>query len=145
MSVLNVNLTVSVINLLGNPVLEDIRASKTCFGFTELKEGIFYRNPERLNELKTSQYKSLIKKHKKTDNAERGFSKRSSKQGSSCASFREVYDQIICEDPSEENPVRDSLFTLGSGDENENYIEVNKIPISKLQLDKISDKPSYEK
>ncbi|CAG9321358.1 unnamed protein product [Blepharisma stoltei] len=169
LEVLKLNSSISVINLKNNPILHESRDEKfriefpSCF--TELKEGIFYRHPENLKELKTSKYRSLIRKHKKSDqffSPDWGSSRRSSKHGSSCASFREVYDQIICEDPSEEKILNESMISIESA-ENDKSPEIiisildldkeevefvgkkNNVMISKLPLDKISDKPSYEK
>ncbi|CAG9322141.1 unnamed protein product [Blepharisma stoltei] len=180
---LNINSSISVVNLRHNPLQSELKArdafctsSDFPANFTELQEGVYYRNPEKLKEIKSSRYRTLIKKHKESErisiSPDWGYSRRSSKHGgSSRFSGREVYDEIICEEPCEfvdkhhtesrvslsnpacENEMDLKEITLSDfldaarevrDEEIETPVKKLSLPIAKLQLDKI-DKPSYEK
>ena len=99
-------------------------------GFSELKEGIFYRNIENLDDSKLTKLK-LVKSKKQEKFHNFVFSSRKS-------SFHDSFYEVIIEDPEME-------LSLNSS-ESEEKIGLNEdfnkksLPISKLPLEKITEK-----
>ena len=140
------NPTICAINLKNNPIIQYLlfrelkQANSSFFGFSELQDSIFYRNMEKLKDIKSSKLKLFVKKPKKDDSRLRKRPSYSSRN----TSMQEVYDQVINEDPEME----ESLNSSESEEKlalNEELTKKPSLSIAKLQLEKITDKVSCEK
>ena len=147
----NKNSSLCAVSILNNPIaryylFRDLNTHQLQFcGFKEFQEGVFYRNLDRLKEAKVGKLKLLMKKstNGELDKSQRNRANFSTKN----QNMREVYDQVIDEDPEME----EYLCTSESEGiaESEECIKKPSPSIAKLQLEKITekspDKVSYEK
>ena len=143
LEVFNKNNSICAVNFRNNPIYRyflysEISAkSLQVIGFNELQDGIFYRNIEKLKEIKSSKLRLIMKKSKKEE-AAKGQRKRSS-YSSRNTSMQEVYDQVINEDPEMEESLNSSESEERLA-KNEEFVKKPSLSIAKLQLVKITEK-----
>jgi len=122
--------SVMVASFKGNPCINDLVSTSKTYNFTEDKEGIFYKNLDKIQLPKFSKFKIVGKKLKKKFPEQ----KKRSMYRSRLTSMQEIYEQVISEDPEME-----SLNSSGSEDNILITEDFKKPQVSKLQLDKIED------
>lgn len=175
-SSLNFNSNIVVISIEDNPVLQEFQGSRGGFAFesidefprdyTEIKVGLYFRNPEGLRKLKSSRYRGIIKHYKNQEkyssqiaSPDWGCSKnyatnRENIEDSLIGSYDDRDLQNTCENPhvsslsiqQSEKILTNLLHEINEHSDIDEELQSKKpISIAKLDLEKISGKVSREK
>ncbi|OMJ91027.1 hypothetical protein SteCoe_6489 [Stentor coeruleus] len=175
-SSLNFNSNIVVISIEENPVLQEFQGSRGGFAFesidefprdyTEIKVGLYFRNPEGLRKLKSSRYRGIIKHYKNQENyssqiaspdwgcSKNYASNRENIEDSLIGSYDDQDLQNTCENPhvsslsiqQSEEIFTNLIHEINEHTEIDEELQSKKpISIAKLDLEKISGKVSREK